>query len=194
MKQILLTLGIVVVIALLVHFIEKSPTQNQTEQPTTNQPADQSAATTNPNPDTQPGSDQSSDQKSNPTIKTTMQPDDQKKLELTTTPSGLQYAILTPGTGAVAKSGDKVSVFYTGTLSDGTVFDSNAGKSPIQFPIGVGQLIKGWDEGIPGMKIGEKRVLVIPGNLAYGNNPPPGSPIKAGDTLIFEVELVDIVK
>ena len=128
----------------------------------------------------------------NKTMDQTTQPEG-KKLAMTTTASGLQYGVVTVGTGNVAKVGDTVIVHYTGTLTDGTKFDSSRDRgTPAQFPIGVGQLIKGWDEGIPGMKIGERRVFVIPGNLAYGSNPPPGSPIKANDTLVFDVELLGI--
>ena len=85
------------------------------------------------------------------------------------------------------------SVQYTGTLLNGTKFDSSYdhGGAPIDFPIGVGQVIKGWDEGVPAMKVGGKRRLVIPSDLAYGANPPTPT-IPPNATLIFDIELVAI--
>ena len=84
-----------------------------------------------------------------------------------TTASGLKYEILAPGQGAVAVAGKMVSVHYTGTLVDGTKFDSSwESQSPIEFPLGKSVVIAGWDEGIAGMKVGEKRRLIIPPDLA----------------------------
>jgi peptidylprolyl isomerase len=102
------------------------------------------------------------------------------------------------GTGSVVRVGQTVSVLYTGKLKDGTVFDSTSlhGGKPIDFPIGVGQVIKGWDlgivgsPGIPPMKVGGERQLTIPGYLAYGQNPPSGSPIGPNATLYFDVTVV----
>jgi FKBP-type peptidyl-prolyl cis-trans isomerase len=110
---------------------------------------------------------------------------------LKTTSSGLQYAILRPGTGPEAKPKRTVSVQYTGWLEDGTIFDSSVGRGePFTFILGNSEVIQGWDEGVAGMKVGEKRQLVIPANLGYGDQ---GSPpkIPPGATLIFDVELVD---
>ncbi len=110
-----------------------------------------------------------------------------------TTASGLVYTITKPGSGAIAKAGDKVQVHYTGTLADGTVFDSSVTRgAPFEFNLGAGQVIAGWDEGVAGMEIGEKRTLVIPANLAYGDNGVPGA-IPPGATLTFEVELLAIL-
>jgi FKBP-type peptidyl-prolyl cis-trans isomerase len=99
---------------------------------------------------------------------------------------------LSLGEGEAVKAGDAISIHYHGTLTDGTVFDSSVERGvPFETTIGVGQLISGWDQGIPGMKVGGKRRLTIPPNLAYGNRATGGIP--AGSTLIFEVELLDIV-
>ncbi|MBQ6436536.1 FKBP-type peptidyl-prolyl cis-trans isomerase [bacterium] len=98
---------------------------------------------------------------------------------------------LVVGNGAEAKSGDNVTVHYTGTLTDGSVFDSSVNRgTPFEFKVGVGQVIQGWDQGIPGMKVGGKRKLTIPADMAYGNRALPGIP--AGSTLIFEVELLGV--
>ena len=111
---------------------------------------------------------------------------------LTTTASGLQYKDITVGDGAEAKSGDSVSVHYTGWLTDGTKFDSSVDRGqPFSFTLGQGGVIAGWDEGVVGMKEGGKRILVIPSNLGYGPNGASGV-IPPNATLIFEVELLDV--
>lgn len=119
---------------------------------------------------------------------------DGKTVPLTKTASGLRYYDMKVGTGPSPKTGQTVSVQYTGTLLDGTKFDSTAdhGGQPFEFPVGAGQVIQGWDEGVLPMKVGGKRRLVIPGDLAYGANPPPGSPIPPNATLVFDIELVAV--
>ena len=99
------------------------------------------------------------------------------------------------GTGAEAVSGDMVTVQYVGSLTNGTVFDASAnhGTSGFTVPLGAGQVIKGWDLGVAGMKEGGKRKLVIPADLAYGSQA-VGNVIPANSTLIFEVELLKVVK
>ena len=109
--------------------------------------------------------------------------------------SGLYYVpVITNPNGAQAVAGRKVSVLYTGTLLDGTVFDASSQRNntPITFTLGAGQVIKGWDEGIALMKKNEKSILLIPSAMAYGSNPPPGSVIPANAVLRFEVELTNI--
>ena len=108
------------------------------------------------------------------------------------TPSGLQYWDLKVGTGQEAKNHDHVKVHYTGWLTSGKKFDSSVGGAPFDFTIGRGDVIKGWDEGVTGMKVGGKRQLHIPPNLAYGAQGYPGA-IPPNATLIFDIQLVSIV-
>jgi FKBP-type peptidyl-prolyl cis-trans isomerase len=106
---------------------------------------------------------------------------------------GLKSEDLKFGTGPEAKTGDKVKVHYTGTLKDGTKFDSSLDKGvPLTFEIGAGEVIKGWDMGVPGMKVGGKRKLVIPAELAYGSQ--ARGKIPANSELTFEIELLEIMK
>jgi len=108
------------------------------------------------------------------------------------TKSGLQYEDMVPGSGDSPQSGKKVTVHYTGWLTDGTKFDSSVDRNePFQFVIGTGQVIPGWDEGVMSMKIGGKRKLVIPASLGYGSAGAGGA-IPPDATLVFEVILLDI--
>ena len=108
-----------------------------------------------------------------------------------TTESGLIILDLVEGDGEKASSGNTVSVNYTGTLENGEQFDTSIGRAPFSFPLGEGRVIKGWDEGVAGMKIGGKRKLTIPPQLAYGSKG-AGNVIPPNATLIFEVELLKI--
>jgi FKBP-type peptidyl-prolyl cis-trans isomerase len=104
----------------------------------------------------------------------------------------LEIEILNEGDGQEAKNGDKVSMHYTGWLTDGTKFDSSVDRGqPFRFGLGGGQVIRGWDQGIVGMKVGGKRKLTIPGDLAYGAQGYPGL-IPPNATLVFDVELLGI--
>ena len=109
-----------------------------------------------------------------------------------TTDSGLMIEILSEGNGEAVKEGDEISVHYKGTLEDGTQFDSSYDRGvPLSFTVGDGMVIKGWEEGVVGMKIGEKRRLTIPASLGYGaGGYPPIIPPNA--VLIFEIELIAI--
>ncbi len=110
---------------------------------------------------------------------------------MVTMPDGLKIQDISLGTGKEAKSGDTVAVNYLGTLENGTKFDSSYDRNqPFITQIGVGAVIKGWDEGIPGMKVGGKRKLIIPSELGYGAQ--GAGPIPPNSTLIFEVELISI--
>lgn len=114
-----------------------------------------------------------------------------KKPGVTTTASGLQYESIVEGQGKQPKATDKVTVHYTGTLIDGTKFDSSVDRGePTTF--GLNQVIPGWTEGLQLMKEGGKAKLYIPSDIAYGDNPRAGGPIKPGSTLIFEIELIKV--
>jgi len=105
------------------------------------------------------------------------------------TASGLQYWDIKVGTGTEAKAGDHVKVHYTGWLTSGKKFDSSVGGAPFEFTIGKGDVIKGWEEGVTGMKIGGKRQLRIPPDLAYGQRGYPGA-IPPNATLVFDIQLI----
>jgi FKBP-type peptidyl-prolyl cis-trans isomerase len=110
----------------------------------------------------------------------------------TKTASGLEYWDIKVGTGPVAKSGQHVKVHYTGWLTNGKKFDSSVGAGkPFEFMLGASQVIKGWDEGVAGMKVGGQRQLRIPPDLAYG---PAGHPpqIPPSSTLVFDVQLIEV--
>jgi FKBP-type peptidyl-prolyl cis-trans isomerase FkpA len=109
-----------------------------------------------------------------------------------TTASGLKYVEQNVGEGAEAKAGQAVTVHYTGWLTDGTKFDSSLDRrQPFSFPLGAGRVIRGWDEGVAGMKVGGKRRLIIPSALGYGARG-AGGVIPPNAELIFEVELLSV--
>lgn len=109
------------------------------------------------------------------------------------TASGLTYLITQKGTGRFPKVGETVVVHYTGTLTNGVKFDSSHDRGqPYEFQLGAGRVIKGWDEGIAKMRIGDQAILIIPSTLGYGQDGSGNGEIPPGATLIFIVELVDI--
>jgi peptidylprolyl isomerase len=112
--------------------------------------------------------------------------------DTTTTASGLQLIAITNGSGAMAQQGQVVQVHYTGYLTDGTKFDSSLDRGqPFEFPLGMGRVIRGWDEGLALMRVGDKRRLIIPPELGYGDRG-AGDVIPPGATLVFDVELLEI--
>ncbi len=111
---------------------------------------------------------------------------------MTVQPDGLRIEVLKEGSGEGAKAGDTITVHYTGTLTDGRKFDSSRDRGrPFSFELGAGRVIRGWDQGLLGMKIGEQRRLTIPPELGYGAAG-AGSTIPPNATLVFEVELLGI--
>jgi FKBP-type peptidyl-prolyl cis-trans isomerase len=127
-----------------------------------------------------------------PTIPFLPFPIQESFMSIVTTASGLKYEDLTEGTGAEATAGQTVSVHYTGWLTDGQKFDSSKDRNdPFAFVLGGGMVIKGWDEGVQGMKVGGVRKLTIPPQLGYGVRG-AGGVIPPNATLVFEVELLDV--
>ena len=117
---------------------------------------------------------------------------DEDASDFVVTKSGLKYRDITVGRGKEAKKGDMVVVHYTGRLKSGKKFDSSEDRNePFEFPLGAGQVIQGWDEGVAGMKVGGKRKLTIPAELGYGKRG-AGADIPPNADLVFEVELLKV--
>lgn len=131
--------------------------------------------------------------KKNVAVEATFLAENGKKTGVVTTASGLQYQVITAATGAKPKAADSVKVHYTGTLLDGTKFDSSYDrKEPAQFVLN--SVVPGWTEALQLMPVGSKYKLWIPAKLGYGEQGTPGGPIPPNSTLLFEVELLEIVK
>ena len=128
-----------------------------------------------------------------PSVSVNPSPTNTTKSTMIKTASGLQYQDEVVGTGAVAKTGQTVTVHYTGTLENSKKFDSSYDRnSPFVFKLGVGEVIKGWDEGVAGMKVGGKRKLIIPAALGYGAQNVGNGLIPPNSVLLFDVELVAV--
>jgi peptidylprolyl isomerase len=111
---------------------------------------------------------------------------------MTLTPEGLYYYDLAEGTGEAAERGDRVRIHYNGFFPDGTLFDSSQARGePIQFVLGMREVIRGWELGVPGMKHGGRRLLVIPPDLGYGSRGLSGV-VPGNSTLVFEVQLLEV--
>ena len=190
MKEILITFGVIaafgVLLVLALVFNNGSPQEvvNATNQ-------ESQTVLTQSNPTDNPTSAQEAPsvvaEDSNPQAESTMAEEN-----IVTTDSGLQYVEITEGTGAMPKPGQKVEVHYTGTFEDGRKFDSSRDRnSPFTFKIGVGQVIKGWDEGVATMRVGGRRKLIVPPDLGYGARG-AGGVIPPNATLLFDVELLSL--
>lgn len=119
-------------------------------------------------------------------------PGEQTTMEKKSLPSGLSYIEMKEGTGDQARSGQEVTVHYTGYLTNGKKFDSSVDRGkPFSFTLGTGQVIKGWDQGVEGMKVGGKRKLMIPPDLGYGSRG-AGGVIPPNAELVFDVELLNV--
>lgn len=177
MREILISLGVVIacVIVLVVAQFSSQPDSAIAEKLTPNQPANELVAPSNATTE-------------NTLLASNMMSDE----NAVTTPSGLKYIDIQEGDGATPKAGQRVFVHYTGTLEDGTKFDSSRDRNrPFDFKLGAGQVIKGWDEGISTMKVGGRRQLIIPPELGYGARG-AGGVIPPNATLVFDVELLRI--
>ncbi|MCP2731830.1 FKBP-type peptidyl-prolyl cis-trans isomerase [Limnofasciculus baicalensis] len=183
MKAILISIGVIVVCGLLLAVVQLSPGNGKSNQTTESQPAVVSETkSANPSVNDIKPIAMSTDSNSEETA----------KKETVTTPSGLKYIDLKVGEGDSPQTGKNVVVHYTGTLVNGTKFDSSRDRnSPFSFTIGVGQVIKGWDEGVATMKVGGRRQLIIPPDLGYGASG-AGGVIPPNATLLFDVELLGV--
>lgn len=187
MREILISLGVVVVCMLLLVFAQVFSGTSEKEAITSELNREQPAATT----ETQ-SAPLATDEDNSIALDINSEMENSNSDNVVTTPSGLKYIDLKEGEGVTPSEGQTVVVHYTGTLENGTKFDSSRDrKSPFSFKLGVGQVIKGWDEGVATMKVGGRRQLIIPPELGYGARG-AGGVIPPNATLIFDVELLKI--
>ncbi|MEJ2421306.1 MAG: FKBP-type peptidyl-prolyl cis-trans isomerase [Acidobacteriota bacterium] len=195
LKWLLFAVAAVGLIALAACKKQEAPAKEaQANTPETQAPAQQAAPEA---PANQPAAEAPKAETSKPAPEASKpaepsKPAAKKELKYVTLPDGLKYADMKVGTGEAAKAGDEVVVNYTGRLKDGTVFDSSYSRhQPFTFTLGAGRVIKGWDVGVAGMKVGGKRRLIIPPDLAYGARG-AGGVIPPNATLTFDVQLLEI--
>jgi peptidylprolyl isomerase len=177
LREILISLGVILACGLLLIIAQLTPGQSSAlaEQQTPNQSIEVAL-----------------DKSATPTVENIRLIAMNSEKDTVTTPSGLKYVEIKEGDGATPQKGQTVVVDYTGTLEDGSKFDSSRDRnSPFSFQLGVGQVIKGWDEGLSTMKVGGRRQLIIPSELGYGARG-AGGVIPPNATLIFDVELLAI--
>lgn len=194
MREILISLGVMVVCCLLLVVSQLLPVTAANATPNAETPLAQTTQTTKlptmQESEPHQASVMVTESQSKATI--AMSTPQSDALKPVTTPSGLQYIDLVEGTGDSPKPGQRVKVHYTGTLEDGSKFDSSRDRNrPFEFKIGVGQVIRGWDEGVASMKVGGRRRLIIPPELGYGARG-AGGVIPPNATLIFDVELLQV--
>lgn len=187
MREILISLGLVIGALLLLLVLQLTDRGAEAIADPENNPNLTSPATSVVSAEV-PSTPEITTESSTPTVAMA----DTEDKNVVTTDSGLKYIVLEEGTGAQPQNGQTVTVHYTGTLEDGTKFDSSRDRGqPFSFKIGVGQVIRGWDEGVGMMRVGDRRQLIIPPELGYGARG-AGGVIPPNATLIFDVELIRI--
>lgn len=193
-KSVLGIIIVIIIVVLVVIWLRKTPPTPAvpSDQTVPQNPATSSVSTTQ-NPATSGTSAPLETTNPNAQPQPAAAPEVSKKTISTTMKDGMEIQVTKEGSGPAIVNGQTAAMLYTGKLSDGSVFDASAnhGNQPFEFKLGAGEVIKGWDEGIVGMKVGEERTLIIPANLAYGAaGHPPVIPENA--TLTFDVTLVGI--